>query len=92
MISGEVLYVDRFGNLITNIPSEAVSPATGEAVVMVARKRLCKVQAAYGAVPPGRFVAVNGSTGFLEIAVNLGNAAKRLNLRTGAKIRVQLFT
>jgi len=42
----------------------------------------------YKAVRQGKPVAVLGSSGFLEIAVNGGNAARRRGLKTGAKVRV----
>jgi S-adenosylmethionine hydrolase len=48
----------------------------------------CPVAPFYQAVPPGKPVAVPGSTGFLEIAINGGNAARKLALKTKSEIRV----
>jgi S-adenosylmethionine hydrolase len=50
---------------------------------------LCQVAAFYQAVRPGKPVAVPGSSGFLEIAVNGGNAAQRFKLSAGLKIEVK---
>ena len=83
-VSGEVLYVDRFGNAITNIEPGAIK-GLGQGALQVWRggKRLCGVAEYYQAVPQGRTVAVFGSSGLLEVAVNGGSAAERLGLRPG---------
>jgi len=89
-IIGEVVHVDRFGNLITNIDAAAVR-GLGRAApqVFASGKRLCRVADCYAAVPAGRAVAVAGSTGFVEIAVNRGSAAKQLRLAVGSKIMLR---
>jgi len=81
IIRGEVVYVDRFGNAITNIDARALG--AGRAELFAGRRRLCHVGAYYQAVPKGKPVAVLGSSGFLEISVNGGNAARGLALRIG---------
>ena len=83
-ITGEVLYIDGFGNGITNITNSALStfdPANCE--VFLRRKRLCRVRASYQSVPLGKPVAVVGSAGLLEIAVNCGSAGKSFRLKIG---------
>ena len=87
-IEGQVLYIDRFGNAITNIPN-AVLKNRRACAVFSGRKRLCDVKAFYQSVPVGRAVAVPGSTGFLEIAINGGSAAERLGLRVQSAIVVR---
>jgi len=89
-VEGEIVYVDRFGNLITNLEAAVVSEL-GEAdrVVRSGRRRLCRVGNYYGEAATGQAVAVIGSTGFLEIAVNGGSAARKLGLRVGDNVRVQ---
>jgi S-adenosyl-L-methionine hydrolase (adenosine-forming) len=89
-VEGEVLYLDRFGNAITNIEADAVrSLGEGALHVFVGRKRLCPIGAFYQSVPSGRPVAVLGSSGFLEIAVNGGSAAQQLGLRVGQAVTVR---
>jgi S-adenosylmethionine hydrolase len=56
--------------------------------VFAGRRRLCQVKAFYQSVPAGQAVAVPGSSGFLEITVNGGSAAKRFRLKTGDRISV----
>lgn len=89
-VEGEVVYVDGFGNAITNL-DEAVLQGFGQARpgVWQGRKRLCELGSCYQAVPHGRAIAVLGSSGFLEIALNGGNAAGRLGLRSGSRIQVR---
>ncbi len=88
-VDGEVLYVDRFGNAITNIPASLVEGLGADLTVFHGRNQLCRVASFYGAVAAGRAVAVAGSSGFLEIAVNGGSAAQVLSLAVKARIIVR---
>jgi S-adenosylmethionine hydrolase len=90
-IEGEVLYIDRFGNAITNIEAQMLqAPGRGRLSVLLRHKWLCPVAAFYQAVPTGRPVAVPGSSGLLEIAVSGGSAANDLGLRVGSAVQVRL--
>jgi S-adenosylmethionine hydrolase len=85
-VEGQVLYVDRFGNLITNISEEdlvsAVSGMEGFNVY-VGPLRVGQLRTTYGEVEPGEIVAIIGSTGMLEVAINKGNAAAQLRAGPG---------
>jgi S-adenosylmethionine hydrolase len=86
-VEGEVIYVDRFGNAITNLDAELLArfkPAICE--IHTGRTRRCSLETCYQAVPIGKPVAVIGSSNFLEIAINGGSAAKRLGLKIGVRI------
>lgn len=87
-IEGEVVYIDRFGNAITNIENVSL-PALGQASVWLGRRRLGPVQAFYQSVVPGKPVGVPGSNGFLEIAVNGDSAARRFHLKPGMAVTVR---
>lgn len=90
-VQGEIVYLDHFGNAITNLDAAALaSLGKGRLHVFLGRKCLCAVEPFYQAVPPGRPVAVLGSSGFLEIALNAGSAARRLRLQIGDELRVRL--
>ena len=89
-IRGEVIYIDHFGNAITNISAEALAFLRQSAHgIFAGRKRLCSLERFYQAVPAGKPVAVIGSTGFLEVAVNGGSAAQSLGLKTGDRVTVR---
>ena len=88
-ISGEIVYIDHFGNAITNIPSRLLDPPSGRFRVLLRRKAVCRIAAAYQAVPPGTALAVVGSSGFLELAINGGNAADVFRLHEGLTVEVR---
>jgi S-adenosylmethionine hydrolase len=86
-IVGEVVYVDHFGNAITNIASSSLRGRT--CAVYSGAKRLAPVNDFYQSVAAGQPVAVPGSSGYLEVAVNRGSAAARLRLRVGTAVAVR---
>ncbi len=90
-ITGEVLRVDHFGNLITNIGRNAFDwlVSGGRVAVRVASHDIGQVVNTYADVAPGEVCALVGSTDHLEIAVNRGSAAERLGVTRGAKVHVR---
>lgn len=85
-LEGEVVSIDRFGNLITNIPGEMV-PARG-VTITVGRRVLRALCRSYAEAPEGRLLALVGSTGHLEISVNRGSARKTAGVRRGDRVLV----
>ena len=85
--SGEVVYVDRFGTLVTNLTPELV-PAY--AVIEVEGLEVGPLRRTFGDVPTGGLLAYLGSGGQVEIAVRDGSAARRLGMGVGGRIRVRL--
>jgi S-adenosylmethionine hydrolase len=84
---GEVLHVDTYGNLITNLPG-AVLPARfrvhlGFTIIADAP------HVHYQAVASGRPLALVGSTGLLEVSVRDGSAARVLGVDRGARLRIE---
>jgi hypothetical protein len=86
-VVGEVIYVDRFGNLITDLTSELV-PAY--AVLEVEDITIGPLRRTFGDVPSGGLVAYLGSGGTVEIGVRDGSAARRLGLGIGGRVRARL--
>jgi S-adenosylmethionine hydrolase len=88
---GEVLHVDGFGNIITNITEREVAPSHVKGAVSVElpsgklKLKFCK---AYGETDPDEPLALIGSHGFLEISVNQGSAAEKFKTKTGDKVIV----
>ena len=89
VLTGEIIYVDGFGNLITNINRKIVSrikTKSGKLVIIIGRHRLYKISDSYAEVENKEVVAIFGSSGFLEISVNCGSARDVLNLKKGDKL------
>ncbi len=86
-VVGEIVYVDRFGTLVTNLTPELVPPY---AVLQVEGLDLGPLRRTYGDVPTGGLLAYLGSGGAVEIAVRDGSAARRLGMGVGSRVRARL--
>jgi S-adenosylmethionine hydrolase len=86
VVTGKVVTVDRFGNLITCI-ERALLP-TGPAVAEIGAARAV-VRTAYGEAAPGELVAVVNAFDVLEVAVRDGSAARSLGVGRGAEVVVR---
>jgi S-adenosylmethionine hydrolase len=84
-IEGEVLTIDRFGNALTNLLARDVDSVTLDEGS--ARRRLRLVRT-YADAMAGEAVALVGSSGFLEIALRDGDAARALGIRRGQRVTV----
>ena len=80
-----MVYVDRFGTLITNISGAAVEPS---ARVRVGERDVGPLKHTFADVESERLVAFVGSGETVEIAVRDGSAAAALGLGVGAEVRV----
>jgi S-adenosylmethionine hydrolase len=85
-LGGTVQYIDQFGNGITTIPAEAVGT---EPWGVTLGPVTLPWQRTYGEVGPGQPLALIGSHGWVEIAVNQGNARQQLGLQVGADVTLQ---
>jgi S-adenosylmethionine hydrolase len=86
-VVGEVIYVDRFGTLVTNLTADHVPPY---ASLEVEALEIGPLQRTFADVPVGGLLAYLGSDGSVEIAVRHGSAARRLGLGVGGQVRVRL--
>ena len=91
--AGEVLTVDRFGNVqltITAADAAEIGLKPGAtALVRCGRHQLIiPYRDMFGAVAPGELVAYTDSAGLVSIAVNGGDAAQRLGLPPGARVSI----
>lgn len=89
-ICGEVLYVDSFGNVITNIPVAAIQQFAGQGAIVIslAGRSIEGLYATYGQAPAGTIISLGDSQGRLEIAEVQGNAARLLGVTPGVPVRV----
>ena len=83
--AGVVQYIDRFGNAATTIPASAVG--SGPWTLRLGEIALPGVTT-YGFVAPGEGLALVGSHGFVEIAVNQGSARQQFGLSVGDRVVV----
>jgi len=94
-LMGEVLHIDDFGNIITNITSKDL----GE--IRVKPKKLLSIKlknkswkiwfcTAFGDVASKSALALIGSHDFLEIAINRGNASKKFKVKVGDVVAISL--
>ncbi len=89
-IEGEVVSVDRFGNLITNIGSKHLSTlGPGKFEILLGDHIISGMAENYAQGIPGKPLAIIGSRDCLEIAVNGGSAIQSLNLAYGVIVRVK---
>jgi S-adenosylmethionine hydrolase len=88
-VHGEVIYIDHFGNAITNIAAADLARLTHHALEVFLRgEEVCGVKNYYQEVARGEPLAAIGSSGFLEIAINGGHAVRALGLRLGEPVEV----
>lgn len=88
-LKGVVLRVDAFGNLMTNFTLEDLPPAPevgAKIKLQVGGKQVENMVQMFAQGTPGEAVALIGSSGYLEIAVNKGNAARQLGVTRGAEV------
>lgn len=83
-LHGEIIHVDRFGNLVSNIPGGWL--AGREWTIRIAGQNLEGVHSAYADVATGQLVALVSSAGTLEVALCNGNAARMLAVAAGEPI------
>ena len=88
-IVGEVVHIDRFGNLITNIQRKQVEEAGLKSFLIQAGPSAnIRLHKTYGDAKAGELIALWGSSGTLEIAISGGSAEKKTCLTRGATVIV----
>lgn len=86
VVEGEVIYVDRFGTLIANVPGDWAQGATA---IEVGGRIVGALRRTFADAESGGTVAFIGSGGLLEIAVRDGSAVRKLGVGVGAEVRVR---
>ena len=85
-VVGEVIYVDRFGTLITNLEPSALAPGVR---IRVGDVDAGPLRRTFADAARGGLVAFTGSGGTIEIAVRDGSAAEQLAVGVGAEVRAE---
>jgi S-adenosylmethionine hydrolase len=93
VLTGSIIHVDRFGNCVTNLTGEHVSPEMFErgASLLINEHEIKSFRRFYadGADSSVEPFAIRGSAGFLEIVAFMDSAARRLNIARGQKIKIK---
>jgi S-adenosyl-L-methionine hydrolase (adenosine-forming) len=92
-VKGLVLRIDNFGNVITNVtPADvpALTAADGKFTIRAGNGAVTKLVGTFAEAPTGETVGIIGSSGYLEIAVNKGSAARTLGVARGAEVTVEV--
>ena len=83
---GTVLHVDKFGNVITNLKRSHLGT---DFAIRVAGRSITRLCSSFSDGSPEELFAIEGSTGYIELALNQGSAADRLKVRPGAEIELE---
>jgi hypothetical protein len=86
-VSGVVITIDHFGNLITNIDQRAIRSLVDP--IVHAGQHALPMRRTYGDVRPGEAIALVNSFGVVEVAVAEGRATDVLGLSRGAPISIR---
>lgn len=91
-LQGWIIHIDKFGNLITNLPESMIEEAIGDrdVKIYVGNTILNEIVPTFGSVTEGEPAAYIGSAGMLEVGINKGNAAEMLSVQKGAQISLVL--
>ena len=89
-LRGQVIHIDRFGNLVTNIAAADLAGwDAGVRIRLGSGRELDRICRTYADVDPGKLLALVGSAGLLEISVNSGSAARALGIDRRAPVIVE---
>jgi S-adenosylmethionine hydrolase len=88
-MTGEVLFIDDFGNLLTNLPGELLRQWSSDSPrVTLKDMTIPQVGRTYADAPPGAALVLVSSMDTVEIAVNQGNAAQHFGVVVGDRVQV----
>ena len=92
LIIGKVIYIDSFGNVISNVTKELFEQVRKkrrfDIFVQSKSNRISKINKKYNETSMGELLAIFNSAGYLEIAIRNGKAAELFNLNTNSSIRI----
>src|SRR5580698_6813630 len=90
--SGVVLKVDRFGNLITNFHVDEFPEIRQHPIELRAGlEKITRLASTYAETAIGELFAIVGSSGFIEVVVNQGSAARSLGVAARSPLELEIF-
>lgn len=94
-IKGMAIYIDHYGNIITNITKKLFDDFGKNRRFTILLRRaeyeISQISESYSSVPEGERMALFSSTGYIEIAMNRGNASQLFGIKQGDTIRVEFY-
>ena len=89
-ITGQVLYIDHFGNIRTTITTAYLGQFQPSSFsgIYIGKHRIHTISTTYSEQSSGELLALIDSSGYLEIAINKGNAAQKIDCRIGDPVSV----
>lgn len=93
-LSGKIVHIDTFGNLISNIDKKIFVRVTKgyPYLIRVGKNKIHGLGKGYWEGKPGVPMALFGSSGYLEISINKGNAQKALKVKKGNRVIVSVIS
>jgi S-adenosyl-L-methionine hydrolase (adenosine-forming) len=82
----QILRIDKFGNIITNVRREHLKK---DFAIRIGGVEIRRLLSNYDEAQPGEIFAIEGSAGYLELALKQGSAAQTLRVGRGAEIEVE---
>ena len=83
MASPQVLHIDRFGNIVTNLRA-----ADKRISLKIGRATISRVASHYAEMAPGQLFLIEGSSGYIEVSMNRGSAVERIGCRAGDMVQI----
>jgi S-adenosylmethionine hydrolase len=89
---GEILHIDAFGNLISNINEQNIFNFVKDHsfVIKIGKRAVQFLKRGYWEAKRNKPMALIGSGGFLEISIREGNAQKRFKVKKGDKVTIEI--
>lgn len=92
-IEATILHVDRFGNIVTNLRPGELDIKLGDFLEIstpASEVIRCPFIRSYSRVEEGSYLITVGGSGYIELSINKGDAARRLRVKSGDRLRVRL--
>lgn len=86
-IDGEIIHIDKFGNLITNIRKELIINKDFE--ILIKDIKISNISKSYFEGKKEDILAIFGSSSFLELSVNMGRAEDKVGAKVGDRVKVR---
>jgi len=90
-LSGEIIYIDRFGNLVSNIDGDNLKHfiKNRKFEILIGKKCIDRISRTYAEAAPLNALALMGSFNYLEVAVNCGSAKDYFAAKKGDRIMIK---